>query len=112
MRDIWEGKQDEGFMNIRWRNLGGGAEGGGGMRKVLIIGATSAIAEAAARIWIQRGDHVCLVARHESRLSAIAADLKVRGGMGVHIHVMDANDIDQHEVMIEAASVAAHVARQ
>jgi decaprenylphospho-beta-D-erythro-pentofuranosid-2-ulose 2-reductase len=76
------------------------------MRKVLIIGATSAIAEAAARIWIQRGDHVCLVARHESRLSAIAADLKVRGGMGVHIHVMDANDIDQHEVMIEAASVA------
>jgi decaprenylphospho-beta-D-erythro-pentofuranosid-2-ulose 2-reductase len=76
------------------------------MRKVLIIGATSAIAEAAARVWVQRGDHVCLVARNEARLSAIAADLKVRGGVGVHVYVMDANHIDQHEAMIEAASLA------
>lgn len=76
------------------------------MKKVLIIGATSAIAEAAARVWVKRGDHVCLVGRHADRLSAIADDLKVRGGTGVHTYVMDANDFSQHLPMIEAAKTA------
>jgi decaprenylphospho-beta-D-erythro-pentofuranosid-2-ulose 2-reductase len=49
------------------------------MRKVVIIGATSAIAEATARILAARGDALYLVARNPARLSGIAADLLVRG---------------------------------
>ena len=49
------------------------------MRKILIIGATSAIAEATARIFAARGDALFLVARNADRLQAIATDLNVRG---------------------------------
>ena len=40
------------------------------MQKVLIIGATSAIAEASARIWAARGAALFLVGRREERLQA------------------------------------------
>jgi len=40
---------------------------------VLVVGATSAIAEAAARIWAARGDAVYLAARREPLLEACAA---------------------------------------
>ena len=49
------------------------------MKKILVIGATSAIAEATARIWAQRGDELFLVARNEERLNLVTKDLKVRG---------------------------------
>ena len=47
------------------------------MKRVLIIGATSAIAEQWQNMFT-RGDRIYLVARNEDRLS-IAADLRVRG---------------------------------
>ena len=34
------------------------------MRKILIVGATSGMAEACARLWAQRGDHLFLAARN------------------------------------------------
>jgi decaprenylphospho-beta-D-erythro-pentofuranosid-2-ulose 2-reductase len=71
------------------------------MRKVLIIGATSAIAEASARILAARGDALYLVARNSARLSAIAADLTVRGSSRVGSEVLDANDVGGHEAMLE-----------
>ena len=49
------------------------------MRKVLILGATSAIAQAAARVWAARGAQLHLVARNAERLEAVAADLRTRG---------------------------------
>jgi decaprenylphospho-beta-D-erythro-pentofuranosid-2-ulose 2-reductase len=73
------------------------------MRRVLIIGATSAIAEATARLLAQRGDALYLVARSEARLNAVAADLSVRGSSRVGCEVMDANDFDAHEGMLERA---------
>ena len=49
------------------------------MQKILIIGATSAMAEHCARLWATRGPaEFILVARDESRAQAIAADLQVR----------------------------------
>ena len=49
------------------------------MRKILIVGASSAIAEACARQWAQRGDRLFLAARNGASLQAIADDLKKIG---------------------------------
>jgi len=74
--------------------------------KILVIGATSAIAEHCARIWAARGDALYLVARNEERLKTIAADLKVRGAANAHSHCLDLNDLDDHTAMLDAAETA------
>lgn len=74
------------------------------MRKTLIIGATSAIAEATARILAGRGDSLYLVARNQARLTSIVADLSVRGSPRVSCEVLDANDLAGHEAMLERAA--------
>jgi len=76
------------------------------MRKILIVGVTSAIAEATARIWAQRGDQLFLVARNKERLEAIADDLRVRGCPKVETYCMDANDFEAHVPMLDAADRA------
>ena len=76
------------------------------MQKVLIIGATSAIAEATARLWAQRGASLFLLGRQADRLEAIAADLRVRGAAFVECRVMDACDTPAHAAMIAAAEAA------
>ena len=73
------------------------------MKKVLIIGATSAIAEATARILAARGADLYLVGRNQSRLAAVAADLAVRGSSRVSSEVLDANDLAGHEAMLTRA---------
>lgn len=71
--------------------------------KILIIGATSAIAEAVARIWAARHCALFLVARRSERLEAIAADLRLRGAASVEYLTMDARDVAQHAAMRDAA---------
>jgi short-subunit dehydrogenase len=73
------------------------------MRKILIIGATSAIAKASARIWAERGDELFLVARNQEHLNVVANDLKVRGSSGVHSYCMDANNYEDHLPMLGIA---------
>ena len=46
----------------------------------MILGALSAIAEAAAREWARQGARLLLVGRDAGRLETVAADLRVRGG--------------------------------
>lgn len=75
------------------------------MKRVLIIGASSAIAEAAARLWAVQGASLFLVARKAERLQAIAADLSVRGAAKVGTQVMDATDVAAHAAMLDAALV-------
>ena len=72
------------------------------MHRILIIGATSAIAEATARLYAARGAHLFLVGRDATRLARIADDLRVRGGT-VHVHAMDATDLAAHAPMLDAA---------
>ncbi len=79
------------------------------MKKILIIGATSAIVEATLRIWAQRGDELFLVARNEKRLNIIAKDLKVRGSSVVHSYCMDVNNFDQHLPVLDKAFRALRV---
>jgi decaprenylphospho-beta-D-erythro-pentofuranosid-2-ulose 2-reductase len=76
------------------------------MRRVLIIGATSAIAEHCARIWAARGDKLYLVARNKERIQTIEADLKVRGAANVGTYCTDLNDIDKHDALLDVANEA------
>ena len=76
------------------------------MQKILIIGATSAIAEATARRWAARGAALFLVGRKAERLEQIAADLRVRGAASVAFHALDACARDAHETMLCAAEQA------
>jgi decaprenylphospho-beta-D-erythro-pentofuranosid-2-ulose 2-reductase len=73
------------------------------VRRILIIGATSAIAEATARLLAARGDALYLVARNEARLATVAADLCVRGSPRVGCETLDANEFSAHEAMLERA---------
>jgi decaprenylphospho-beta-D-erythro-pentofuranosid-2-ulose 2-reductase len=73
------------------------------VKKILVIGATSAIAEHCARIWASRGDALYLVARNEERLQSIAADLKVRGAVQADTYCTDLNELDQHLFLLDAA---------
>jgi decaprenylphospho-beta-D-erythro-pentofuranosid-2-ulose 2-reductase len=76
------------------------------MRKILVVGAASAMAETCARMWAQRGDRLFLAARHEQQLQAMAADLATRGGQPVGTQVFDANHLDQHAALLQAATQA------
>lgn len=74
------------------------------MKNILIIGATSAIAEAAARLWAAQGSALCLVARDPTRLAAISDDLKVRGAAEVGSFILDVTDENRHEEMLRHAT--------
>ena len=73
------------------------------MKGILIIGATSAIAEQCARIWAAKGDALHLVARNEQHIQTIAADLKVRGASEVTTYCADLNDIEKHIELLDMA---------
>lgn len=76
------------------------------MQKVMIIGATSAIAEAVARLYAARASTIFLVGRNATRLEAIAADLRVRGAHQVDAYALDLNDLAGHAAMLDAAWAA------
>lgn len=71
--------------------------------RLLIIGATSAIAHAVARRLAARGARLFLVARSRQSLDTHAADLKVRGAGEVRTALLDANDIPRHDAMLRDA---------
>ncbi|MBM3547585.1 MAG: SDR family oxidoreductase [Alphaproteobacteria bacterium] len=76
------------------------------MRKVLIVGATSAIAQATARLLAAKGDHLFLAGRAAERLEMVRQDLAVRGAASVGVFTIDANDRARHEALLNAAEQA------
>lgn len=76
------------------------------MRRVLIMGATSAIAQSTARLLAARADSLYLVGRRADSLEASAADLKVRGAPQVGFEVLDANDLPSLQLMLARATEA------
>ena len=74
------------------------------MKRILIMGATSAIAEATARKFASRGDSLFLVARDERRLRAVADDLTVRGALATHTYLLDAKDVHRFPALLDAAA--------
>jgi hypothetical protein len=73
------------------------------MRKILIIGATSAIAQATAKLFAQQQDALFLVGRNTVQLQTITADLKARGAQQVNYYSTDLNEFDQHITLLEQA---------
>lgn len=73
------------------------------MKRVLVIGATSAIAGACARLWAADGARLFLVARDAGKLQAVADDLRVRGAAQVETFVMAAEDTSHHRPMLASA---------
>jgi decaprenylphospho-beta-D-erythro-pentofuranosid-2-ulose 2-reductase len=76
------------------------------MNRILIVGATSAIAEAAARLFAAEGDWLFLAARNADKLQVVADDLKVRGAGRVATAPLDALDYDCQPALLEAAEAA------
>ncbi len=75
-------------------------------QRIFIAGATSAIAQAAARIWAARGARLFLVARDAARLESVRADLVARGAAGVDAAVADLTDLARHAALVDQADAA------
>ncbi len=72
-------------------------------KKILVLGATSGIAEATCRIWAAEGASMFLVGRNQTKLEAVAADLKTRGAAYIDIAVADLDDTAQHPALLAHA---------
>lgn len=74
------------------------------MKKVLILGATSAIAQAAARSFAARGCALFLVGRNAGKLAALMEDLRTKTGLPVGTRVADLNETEGHAAIIREAT--------
>jgi decaprenylphospho-beta-D-erythro-pentofuranosid-2-ulose 2-reductase len=72
-------------------------------KKILVLGATSGIAEATCRIWASQGASLFLVGRNAEKLAAVAQDLKTRGATYVDTAVADLDDTDKHPELLAHA---------
>jgi len=72
-------------------------------RKVFIFGATSALAEAAARLFASDSSSFFLVARDPDKLKVLTDDLRIRGASKVATAIADALDYDRHQTIVEEA---------
>jgi decaprenylphospho-beta-D-erythro-pentofuranosid-2-ulose 2-reductase len=70
-------------------------------RNLLVVGATSGIAQAVARRYAQKGARLFLVARDPAKVATVAADLRARGAGSVDVFVMDMNDTGQLTEMLQ-----------
>jgi decaprenylphospho-beta-D-erythro-pentofuranosid-2-ulose 2-reductase len=71
--------------------------------QILILGATSAIAQSVARLYAESGARMFLVARDPSRLDSVADDLRVRGAIAVDCLAADLTEHDRHPEIVAAA---------
>jgi decaprenylphospho-beta-D-erythro-pentofuranosid-2-ulose 2-reductase len=71
-------------------------------RTFLIIGATSSIAEATARLWAIEHTRFFLVARNDKKLTLTTNDLRTRGA-NVAQALLDVDEFDAHAATIQAA---------
>ena len=63
-------------------------------KNIIIVGATSGMAEAVARRYAAQACNFMLVARDQAKLDVLAADLVTRGAGTVHTHVWEARDMN------------------
>ena len=73
------------------------------MTKILVIGATSAIALETAKCFAARGASLFLVARNKERLDAATEEIRNHGASQVETAVMD---VLEYEVGVEIGSRA------
>jgi len=75
------------------------------MTRIVIFGATSAIAACCARQWVAQGGSLFLIGRNPNKLKALIDDLNVRKGADQVIAgtPVDLNDFDRHESLLAEA---------
>jgi short-subunit dehydrogenase len=74
--------------------------------RVLIVGATSAIATETARLYAAYGARLFLTGRDRDRLEGVAADLRVRGAAVVETAVLDVTDRRRGAEVMDSAWAA------
>lgn len=74
------------------------------MKRILITGATSAIAQEAARLFAADGADFLLVGRSADKLTAVADDLRARGAGRVETEVVDLIDLARCSRLIDEAA--------
>jgi short-subunit dehydrogenase len=70
---------------------------------ILIIGATSAIAQATARQFTQEKPAFFLVARAKDKLAIVADDLRARGASRCETYCLDVDQLEDYAAMVKAA---------
>ncbi|GAB6070809.1 SDR family oxidoreductase [Thiomicrorhabdus hydrogeniphila] len=70
-------------------------------QNIVIIGATSAIAQATLKMYAAQNNNLFLVARNSEQLNVIAEDAKIRGANQVESQAIDLTDLAQHSHLIE-----------
>ena len=73
-------------------------------QRIVVFGATSAICHELLKLYAVQHSSFFLVARNESKLSAVADDLEVRGGRMAGSASYDFNDWENHEAAVDKAS--------
>jgi decaprenylphospho-beta-D-erythro-pentofuranosid-2-ulose 2-reductase len=73
-------------------------------KRILVLGATSAIAMAVTRQLVTPSAHFFLVGRSKEKLTAVAQDLLVRGALRVDMIVGDLDDTQAHPQMLAVAT--------
>lgn len=75
-------------------------------RKILVLGATSAMARGTAAAFVARGDSLYLAGRDSDELARLAADLSVRFSVTTHHGVVDIADTASHPAFVKQATAA------
>jgi short-subunit dehydrogenase len=73
------------------------------MKKIVIIGATSAVATEAARCFAMEGAELFIAGRSAEKLARLASDLRCRGAAMVHTGLFNAQDLVSHDQLLEDA---------
>ena len=73
---------------------------------IVVLGATSAIAQAWMRLLAPPGASFFLVARNAVHLDSVAKDLATRGAAAVHVETANLDDTSGHVALLERAAAA------
>lgn len=73
------------------------------MNRIIVLGATSGIAQPLQRLMAADGKSLLLVGRSSERLQTLAADLASRGAAQVLTFVADLADLSQHRALLQFA---------
>ena len=76
------------------------------MKKILVLGATSGIAQACVRLYAARGASLYLVGRNPQNLDAVTRDAATRGASRVQQEALDLDDLGAHAGLVARAEAA------
>jgi decaprenylphospho-beta-D-erythro-pentofuranosid-2-ulose 2-reductase len=73
-------------------------------KRVLALGATSAIAQATLRLWAEQHSSFFIVGRNPQKLAAVRDDLLTRGAEAVTAYIADLDDTAAHPALLAQAA--------